>query len=93
MTETAGAVADGLIIHPFTTERYLRQADAPHLHSGLQSAGRRRPPVERRPAPFIVTGRDDKEFARARRLTADRIAFYADIDARLSGSARKHGWR
>lgn len=91
MTETAGAVADGLIIHPLTTERYLRQVTLPHLHSGLQSAGRLSAACRTCLAPFIVTGRDDKELARARRLTADRIAFYASTPA-YRPVLEQHGW-
>jgi probable F420-dependent oxidoreductase len=81
MTETAGAVADGLIIHPLTTESYLRKVTLPHLHRGLQSAGRPSTACRTCLAPFIVTGRNEEELARARRLTADRIAFYASTPA------------
>lgn len=77
MTETAGAVADGLIIHPLTTESYLRQVTLPHLQVGLQSAGRPCAACRTCLAPFIVSGRNEAELARARRVTADRIAFYA----------------
>ncbi len=77
MTETAGAVADGLIIHPFTTEAYLKKVTLPHLHLGLQSAGRRGIAYRTCLAPFIISGRSEEELAKARHLTADRIAFYA----------------
>src|SRR5207245_10661830 len=35
MTEVAGEVADGLLAHGFTTERYLREITLPALERGL----------------------------------------------------------
>ena len=40
MTEVAGEVADGVLAHPFTTERYLREVTAPALERGLAGSGR-----------------------------------------------------
>jgi probable F420-dependent oxidoreductase len=91
MTQTAGAVADGLIIHPFTTERYLREVTLPHLHAGLQSAGRPSTACRTCLAPFIVSGRNQEEQARARRQTADRIAFYGSTPA-YRAVLEQQGW-
>ena len=44
MTEVAGEVADGMILHPFTTERYVREVTL----RGDSSAGS---PLPARPAP------------------------------------------
>ena len=38
MTEVAGEVADGMILHPFTTERYVREVTLP----GARARVRRR---------------------------------------------------
>ncbi len=35
MTEVAGEVADGLLVHPFSTERYIREVTLPALERGL----------------------------------------------------------
>jgi len=91
MTETAGASADGLIIHPFTTERYLRKVTVPHLHVGLQNAGRPATACRTWLAPFIVAGSNEEERARARRLTVDRLAFYASTPA-YRPVLELHGW-
>ena len=40
MTEVAGEVADGLLAHGFTTERYLREVTLPALERGLALSGR-----------------------------------------------------
>ena len=40
MTEVGGEVADGLIIHGFTTERYVKEVTLPAIERGLAKAGR-----------------------------------------------------
>ena len=40
MTEVAGEVADGLLAHGFTTERYLREVTVPALERGLAIGGK-----------------------------------------------------
>ena len=42
MTEVAGEVADGIIIHGFTTERYVKEVTVPAVERGLAKAGRSR---------------------------------------------------
>jgi probable F420-dependent oxidoreductase len=42
MTEVAGEVADGFLIHPFSTERFIREVTWPALDAGLGRAGRTR---------------------------------------------------
>ena len=42
MTEVAGEVADGMLAHAFTTERYLREVTTPILERGLATSGRHR---------------------------------------------------
>jgi probable F420-dependent oxidoreductase len=91
MTETAGAVADGLIIHPFTTEGYLRAVTLPHLQEGLRSAERPSTACRTCLAPFIVTGRTEEELAKGRRLTAARIAFYGSTPT-YRPVLEQHGW-
>ncbi|MPY94655.1 MAG: TIGR03617 family F420-dependent LLM class oxidoreductase, partial [Acidimicrobiia bacterium] len=39
MTEVAGEVADGLLAHPFLTERYLHDVTVPALEAGLARRG------------------------------------------------------
>ena len=36
MTEVAGEVADGIIIHGFTTERYVKEVTMPAVERGLE---------------------------------------------------------
>src|SRR5262249_4374574 len=53
MAEVAGEVADGLIAHAFTTERYVREETLPAVERGLARAGRRRADSQ---APCPVSG-------------------------------------
>jgi len=39
MTEVAGEVADGMLVHGFTTERYLREVTLASIERGLAKAG------------------------------------------------------
>ncbi len=39
MTEVAGEVADGILLHGFTTERYVREVSIPALERGLGEGG------------------------------------------------------
>jgi probable F420-dependent oxidoreductase len=91
MTAVSGEVADGLLVHPFFTERYLREVMLPALDRGLDKARRLRTDFEISVAPMIATGRTDDEMARAVAATRQQIAFYASTPAYL-GVLGLHGW-
>ena len=81
MTEVAGEVADGIIVHAFTTEKYLRETTLPALERGFAKA--RANGVEKSRADFeisypcfVVTGRDEQELADAAIDVKRQIAFY-----------------
>ncbi|MDQ6525079.1 TIGR03617 family F420-dependent LLM class oxidoreductase [Nocardioides sp. LHD-245] len=91
MTETAGAVADGVIIHPFTTERFLREVTVPALQRGAERGARPVGEVKLVAAPFVVSGLHDEEIARSRELVRQRIAFYGSTPA-YRPVLDLHGW-
>ena len=39
MTEVAGEVADGFMVHPFSTEKFMRETTLPALERGLATVG------------------------------------------------------
>ena len=45
MTELCGEVTDGVLVHAFTTKRYLDEVTLPALMRGVERAGRRRSDV------------------------------------------------
>jgi probable F420-dependent oxidoreductase len=91
MTEVAGEVADGLLVHPFTTERYLREVTLPALQRGLATSGRS---LEGFPISFsglIATGDSDAARADAVKKVRGQIAFYGSTPA-YRGVLALHGW-
>ncbi len=81
MTEVAGEVADGIIIHAFTTENYLRETTLPALERGFAKAGKRREDFEITYPAFIVTGETEEAMAQSRADTCRQIAFYGSTPA------------
>ncbi|MGR9092633.1 MAG: TIGR03617 family F420-dependent LLM class oxidoreductase [Gammaproteobacteria bacterium] len=81
MTEVAGEVADGLIVHGFTTEAYLRNVTLPALERGLAKAGKSRSDFEISYPVFSVTGRDERELRDAATQMRQQIAFYGSTPA------------
>ena len=81
MTEVAGEVADGIIVHPFTTEKYLRETTVPALERGFAKAGKQRADFEVRYPCFVITGRDQQELAQASVAAKRQIAFYGSTPA------------
>lgn len=81
MTEVAGEVADGVIIHAFTTEKYLRETTLPAIERGLAKAGKSRKNFEISYPVFVCTGKDEKELAAAKIATKKQIAFYGSTPA------------
>ncbi len=91
MTEVAGEVADGMILHPFTTERYVREVTLPGLERGFGKSGRTLADFTLSLPVFVVTGRTDEEWATARTGTKQQIAFYGSTPG-YHGVLRQHGW-
>ena len=81
MTEVAGEVADGVIIHAFTTEKYMRETTLPALERGWAKSGRSREDFEISYPCFVVTGRDEQELESAKVATKRQIAFYGSTPA------------
>jgi probable F420-dependent oxidoreductase len=91
MTETAGAVADGLLVHPFTTERYLREVSVPALARGAATRTDAGSPPEAVDSTFVVTGRTEEELAASARKVRQQLAFYGSTPA-YRPVLELHGW-
>ncbi|MEM9621258.1 MAG: TIGR03617 family F420-dependent LLM class oxidoreductase [Pseudomonadota bacterium] len=81
MTEVAGEVADGMIIHPFSTLPYINSVTLPAIEKGLAKAGKSRDDFELSYSCFVITGRDEAEFAASKKAAQERIAFYGSTPA------------
>lgn len=81
MTQACGEVADGMLVHPFHTERSLAQVTLPSLHRGLALSGRERSEFALCVQVMVATGHDEPSFEAARFMTRSQIAFYASTPA------------
>ena len=81
MTEVSGEVADGMIIHPFSTMPYIESVTLPAIEAGLAKSGRSRDDFELSYSCFVITGRDEQEFAASKKVAQERIAFYGSTPA------------
>ncbi len=81
MCEVAGEVADGVLVHPFSTDRYVRERALPAIERGLARAGRSRDTFEVSISPFVATGEDETAVAGALHGVRQQIAFYGSTPA------------
>ena len=91
MTEVAGEVADGMLAHGFTTERYLREVTVPALERGLAIGGRVRADVQISYPGMVVTGADEAGFEAAAKAVRTQLAFYGSTPA-YRPVLELHGW-
>jgi probable F420-dependent oxidoreductase len=91
MARVAGEVADGVVCHAFTTERWVREVTLPALEDGLARSGRARADVQVACPVFVVTGVDDDALAASAARTRAQIAFYGSTPAYRS-VLELHGW-
>jgi probable F420-dependent oxidoreductase len=91
MTEVAGEVGDGFLVHGFSTERYLREVSLPALERGAAKAGKTLADLTVSYPGFVVTGPDDKSMAAAAKGVREQIAFYGSTPA-YRPVLELHGW-
>jgi probable F420-dependent oxidoreductase len=91
MTEMAGEVADGFIVHPFGSERSLRELTIPAVDRGAARAGRSLADVEVAFPLMAVIADTDEELARGRDAMRPRLAFYGSTPA-YKVILDVHGW-
>ena len=91
MADVAGEVADGMLVHGFTTERYLREVTLPAVERGLARSGRSRSEFQLSYPAFVVTGADEEEMEQAAVGVRQQIAFYGSTPA-YRPVLELHGW-
>ena len=91
MTEMAGEVADGFIVHPFGSEKSLRELTIPALETGATRAGRALSDIEIAFPCMAVIADTDEDLERGRNLMRPRIAFYGSTPA-YKVILDVHGW-
>jgi probable F420-dependent oxidoreductase len=91
MTEVAGEVGDGLLVHPFSTARYVEEVSIPSLRAGAARAGKTREDLTVSLPGFVITGVDEAAVAANVEFTKSQLAFYGSTPA-YKGVLDLHGW-
>jgi probable F420-dependent oxidoreductase len=76
MLRMAGAVADGVHVHPLNTPSYLSHTVLPEVAAGAASAGRGREQLQLIVPCFTAVGDTDEEVTKWRERARTQIAFY-----------------
>ena len=91
MTDVGAEVADGIIFHPFTTERYVREVTMPAIEAGLAERSRSRANFEVTAIPFVACGINDEAQDSRRSEARKQIAFYGSTPS-YRGVLELHAW-
>jgi probable F420-dependent oxidoreductase len=92
MTSLAAEVADGLVVHPFNTERFLRERTVPAVEAGLQKAGGRpRSDFSLAVGVNVCCYRDDEEREAATTRARTTLSFYGSTPS-YRPTLEVHGW-
>lgn len=86
LARLAGEAADGFLVHPFHTPRYLSEILLPAIQEGLQRSARQRSNLKITCTAFCITNAMEREFVR------QQIAFYASTPSYRNVMAF-HGWQ
>ncbi len=89
MTTVAAEAADGMLVHGFTTERYLREITLPLIHDGLRASGRDRFSICY--PGLVATGDTDADLEIAVTAVREQLAFYGATPA-YRPVLDLHGW-
>lgn len=92
LTRAAAQHADGLLVMPFSTKRFLHESTMPAVHAGLQRAGRSQADFAVVPEVIVATGATDAEREAAEAATRMLLGFYASTPA-YSPVLAAHGWQ
>jgi probable F420-dependent oxidoreductase len=91
MTEVAGEVADGVLPHGLSSERYFREVTMPALERGLERSGRERSRIELTVPNLIATGETEEELEASVAKLRQHLSFYASTPT-YRGVLELHGW-
>lgn len=85
LARLAGEVADGFVVHPFHSRRYIKEVILPAIEEGLTASGRQRQDINVSATAFVVRSPEEARFVR------DQIAFYSSTPS-YRRVMSLHGW-
>ena len=80
-----------MIVHAFTTRKYIDEVSLPAIERGLEAGGKKRADLELSCPMFVVTGDDARSWEAARTAVCRQIAFYGSTPA-YRPVLEIHGW-
>ena len=91
MTKSVAQSADGLLVHPFHTPKYMRETTLPIVEEGLSLAGKTRSDFDLSISVMTATGLSEETYMNAVNACKSGIAFYASTPA-YKGVLEAHGY-
>ena len=91
MMSTACAVADGILVHSFCTEKHFKENMLPHLETELAKHGRTLDDFQVQFPVFTAAGETEEQLEKAKQAIKYRIGFYASTPA-YKTVLDTHGW-
>ncbi|MBV1904987.1 MAG: TIGR03617 family F420-dependent LLM class oxidoreductase [Pseudomonadales bacterium] len=91
MTEVAGDLCQGMLVHPLTSTKYLTEQTLPIIEKSLEKRGLTRSDFELSYPVFVVSGQTEEAFKATDKSIRERIAFYSSTPA-YRKVLETHGW-
>jgi probable F420-dependent oxidoreductase len=91
MMETAAAVADGIIVHSFCTEKHFKEVMLPKLQRDLANNNKTLDDFEIQFPVFVASGESEEELEKSKAGVKYRLGFYASTPAYRT-VLETHGW-
>jgi probable F420-dependent oxidoreductase len=89
--ETVGLVADGILIHPLHSPKYIDEHLMPNINKGLAKSGRKRDDVAVISPVFLAVGDTDEQVRTAAGFVKQQVAFYGSTRT-YAKIFETHGW-
>lgn len=89
--ESVGLVADGILIHPVHSPKYIDDVLMPNISKGLAKSGRTRADVTVVCPVFLAVGDTDEQAATAASFVKQQVAFYGSTRT-YAKIFETHGW-
>jgi probable F420-dependent oxidoreductase len=91
LTKATAESADGLLVMPFSTKRFLHEHTMPAVRAGLAASGRDATEFDVIPEIIVCTGSSDEELEKARAGTRMLLSFYGSTPS-YKPVLDAHGW-
>ncbi len=91
MTRMAGRIADGVLVHPVMTPRYLEESTRPNLEAGTKTAGRTVADLIVVCDVIVATGRTEQEMDAALAGVRGLLSFYLSTPS-YAAPLVPYGW-